>query len=250
MKSVVVMPTLHRPEMLALSLERIANSINHPDDIRIFLDACSEERLDEVEYVRDEFFPEAHIFRAGKHVEAPSGTWNILHALKQGYHSGADLVFLIEEDVQIFPEFFKWHIFKQETGDWFATCGRYRTEYPIDHYTNPGSCLKKDSLRQIVPHINDSFFNDRRGYMDRFFGVMDGASDLDDGLIRRVIRACSGKIAYPDKPKCAHHGFRMYNRAEPYLVTGNIKERINQFRKMQKALKSSDRYTRDFEEAP
>lgn len=249
-KSVVVMPTLNRPEMLALSLEKLRKCQAKDLDVRIYLDYCDKERLDEVDYVRDEFYPEATIFQAGQHISAPSGCWNILNALKQGYHTGADYIFLIEEDVMVYPEFFTWHLFKQKSQDWFATCGRRRYEYASDHYTNPGSCLSKDSLRQIVPHINDLYFKDRRGYLDRFFGVMDEASDLDDGLIRRVIRACHGKVAYPETPKCAHQGFSMYNRGQLYTVTGDIQERIKSVRRMLKTLKSSDRYTRDFEEDP
>lgn len=251
-KITVVMPTLNRPEMLALALEKLSKCPQKKElDVRLYVDVCSTERLDDIEFVRDEYFPEAMIFQASEHIPAPSGCWNILNALKQGYHTGADYIFLVEEDVFVYPEFITWHLFKQQQGDWFATCGRRRYEHLSDYYTNPGSCLSKESLRQIVPHINDSYFKDRKGYLDRFFGSMDEASDLDDGLIRRVARACHGKIAYPERPVCAHKGFRMYNHGHEFLITARkIQDRIKQCRALLKTLKSSDRYTRDFEEGP
>jgi hypothetical protein len=75
---------------------------------------------------------------------------------------------------------------------------------------------------------------------------MDEASDLDDGLIRRVIRACNGRVAYGN-PVVAHQGFRAYNRYMNYMNEGTIQEMIDNFKRMQDTIKSTDRYTRDFE---
>ena len=94
-RSVVVMPTFCRPEFLALALEKVAVANNVPDDVRIFLDTCSDERMSEVEFVRDTYLPTAEIFRAGAHIICPSGTWNILNSLKQGYETGAEYIYFI-----------------------------------------------------------------------------------------------------------------------------------------------------------
>ena len=72
--SVVVVPTLKRPEFLGLCLEKIAQT---PEgqylDVRIFLDTCSDERADEVEFVRDTYLPNAEIFRASEHIKVLVG---------------------------------------------------------------------------------------------------------------------------------------------------------------------------------
>ena len=248
-QNVVVMPTLTRTEMLALSLESIRRSPESNDiDVRIYVDCCDQAKLDEVDYVRDNYYPEATIYLAQPHIEAPSGCWNILFALKEGYKTGAEFIFLVEEDCMISSDFFRKHYEMQRTGLYFATCGRLRKEYQSDYYTNPGSCFHRESLRQIVPHINDTFFKDRRGYMDRFFGVFDEASDLDDGLIRRVIRAVNGRVGYPTMPIVAHQGFRAYNHYQGYINEGTtIQEKIENLRSILPKVNPNDRYTRDFE---
>lgn len=236
--------------MLALALEKLERIKPSNVEVRIYLDQCGEERLDDVEYVRDTYCPDAAIFRAGSHAIAPSGCWNILNALKQGYQSGTDYIFLVEEDVMVRPDFFDFHFntHRYLSTRYFASCGRRRPEYPSDHYTNPGACFPRDSLGLVVPHICDEFFEDRIGYMDRRFGQMEEGSDLDDGLIRRVIRSVQGQIKYPIMPVVAHQGFRAYNKFTEYRTDGTIQQKIGQLRLMLHSLKSSDRYTRDWEE--
>jgi len=216
-------------------------------DVHIYLDTCSEEKLDETEYVRDTYFPDAYIFRAGKHIDAPSGTWNILHALKSGYEIGADYIFIVEEDVFCYPDYMSWHLAAQASGDYFATCGRLKKEYRSVFYTNPGSCFHRDKLGLVVPHINDSYFADRKGYLESHFGSIEDCGDLDDGLIRRVINSVGGIVKYPDPAVVAHSGFWAYNKLTQYKTHGTIQERIEQLRNMLPGLNPKDRYLKDWE---
>jgi hypothetical protein len=242
------MPTMHRPEMLALSLEKLSRADNCPDDIRIFVDHTTDERLAEVDFVRDNYFPEATIFHAQPHQEVPSGMWNILHSLRQGYVSAADRIFLIEEDILVGKDFFNWHNRAQKSGAYLATCGR-RMKYLPDYnqYTNPGSCFSRDMLAQVVEHINPDLFADRRKYMDQSFGTMNEISDLDDGLIRRIAKFNGLKVLYPEIPQCAHIGFRAYNHYMGWVNEGDIEQRISKLRRMLAQIDPNDRYTRDYE---
>ncbi len=239
--------------MLALSLQKLRQSWSVPDNVHIYLDTCSAIKLDEVERVRDLYFPTALIFRAGEHPKAPQGCWNILHAIKSGYETGAGYVFLVEEDVMVYPDFFLWHYRAQRGEDRcdgtapIATCGRRWKHYKSDFYTNPGACLSRELLDKVVPHINDDFFAARRVYMNGVFGEMDEASDLDDGLIRRVIRQCGSYIQYPESPVCAHQGFWAYQKFVEYKTTGSVDERIEQLKRMLSKIDPNGRYTKDFE---
>jgi len=248
-KTVVVMPTLKRPEFLALALLNLSQNPNSQQlDVRIFLDYTKDaQRIDEVAYVRDTYFPTADIFFANPHVDAPSGCWNILNALKQGYETGADLIFLVEEDVMVRPWFIGWHTLAHQQGDYFATCGRLRKEHSSAYYTNPGSCIRRDKLSLVIPHICDAYFADRRYYLDSVFGSMDEASDLDDGLIRRVIRQQNAQVLYPDEPSCSHAGFHFFGRFQEFKTEGTIQERICQLKELFLRIKPTDRYTKDFE---
>jgi len=242
----VVMPCYKRIEMLALALEHLDRTNRKNLDIRIFVDTTTEERIDEVEYVRNVYYPDAIIFHAKPHPNVPSGMWNILNALKQGYETGASRVYLVEEDTCVHRDYFTWHDEAQVSGDFLATCGRYhRPGY--EKYTNPGSCFKREMLAKVVEHIVPDLFVDRRAYMDHQFGKMDELSDLDDGLIRRIAKFHGLKVKYPDMPKCSHIGFMAYNHYRGWENTGNIRERIVNLRKMLNEVDPKNRYTKDFE---
>jgi hypothetical protein len=256
-KECVVMPTKNRPEMLALALQHLDRTGRKNLDVRIFLDAThpfnTEDRTQDVEYVRDEYYPDAMIFRAGPHVEVPSGMWNILNALKQGYQSGADRIYLIEEDVCVDKDYFDWHDEAQRNTAYLgvlASCGRYHMP-GYNKYTNPGSCFKRDMLNLVVPHINDEMFADRRAYYEKQWGVMDEVSDLDDGMIRRIAKFYGLQVRYPETPKCSHIGFRAYNHYDGWDNTGgSIQYRIARLRHMLSTTDRNNRFTRDFEPLP
>lgn len=244
-KSVIVMPTMRRPEMLALALEALdRHSYGRDLDVRIYADTNA--NIDDVEYVRDEYYPNALIFHAPEHVQVPSGMWNILNALKAGYNTGADRVFLIEEDVVINKDYFPWHD-QAHKNPIMASLGRYhRPGYMF--YTNPGSCFSRYGLGLVVPHINDSLFKDRVKYMNLKFGDMGEFSTLDDGLVRRIQKRMSMPIAIPDQPKCAHIGFIAYNHYMNWVnPETEIRNKINFLRGMLPKVRRQDRYTQDFE---
>ena len=234
--------------MLALTLQKLQNS-NRPDnlDVRIFADVQAD--LESVEYVRDLYYPEALIFQAKPHLEAPSGCWNILNSIKQGYETGAENIFLIEEDILIKPNYFSWHLSQT---DCLASCGRKdRHHFPLygNLYTNPGSRLTRRLVEQLIPHINDRYFTELREYMDRELGPpWPEQSNLDDGLIRRVIRKMGGQAVYPDSPICAHIGWRFYGKLDLYQNNEvGIENRIARLRQLMQLIKPGDRYASDFE---
>lgn len=254
-KAIVVMPSLKRPEMLALALEKLAiakqrSRLFRPSEfiLNIFADASDDNRFQEIEYVQKTYCPEAIVTRTHIRPSVPSGMWNILFSLKKGYESGADLVFLCEEDVLVSSNYFDWHVQAQASGDYLATCGRKLPRLPsYAKYTNPGACFKHDKLGLIVPHINEELFRDRVTYYNTQFGRMEELSQLDDGLVRRIAKAGGHEVLYPESPKCAHIGFMAYNRYDGWLNLGDIQTRIAGLRKMLPKVNPDARYTKDFE---
>jgi hypothetical protein len=235
--------------MLALALQKLQNS-NRPDnlDVRIFADVQAD--LESVEYVRDLYFPEALIFQAKPHLDAPSGCWNILNSIKQGYETGAEHIILLEEDVLVRSGFFDWHL-NPLNRQYLATCGRkdphhYPRYGPL--YTNPGSCLRRELVEQLILHINSAYFTRLREYLDEHFEPWPSQSSLDDGLIRRVIRQMGGQAVYPEEPVCAHIGWRFYGKLDLYQNTEvGIENRIARLRELMQTIKPGDRYATDFE---
>lgn len=239
---IVVIPTCYRTELLAWCLRRLADAPGCPD---VLICADTKANLQEVEYVRDQYFPTADILHAKAHISVLSGTWNILMSIKVG-STLADNVYLVEEDVMVFPHFFTWH--RSQTAE--ASCGRKIPRY--DLYTNPGSCLRRPLLEKLVPHINDDYFRDPGSYCERNFSQQ-FISYLDDGLIRRVIADNGMKWVFPETPVAAHQGFFGYGRYDITPMVGQtLEEKIANWPKMEETILTSPdprykRYCADFE---
>jgi hypothetical protein len=226
------MPT-NRPEFLALALERLAAARCRPE-IHIYVDDVSESTLREVEVVRDRFLSEAFLFSARPHVKAPSGCWNILNSIKAAAEWAED-VYLVEDDIMVTPDFFEWH--QAQTTE--VSCGRKDPRFFPAHpymYTNPGSCLRRPALDRILPHINDDYFARLRGYLDEHFAPAPEWSELDDGLIRRLVGMC----AYPDKAVCYHQGIRSWGKSNLFPASGDVMERVEQLRETIRRIEAGD----------
>lgn len=198
-----------------------------------------------MEIVRDLYLPEAFLFHAKPHVQVSSGTWNILNAIKDGAR-WADEVYLVEEDVLVYPYFFEWHGNQNAA----ASCGRKIPRF--DLYTNPGSCLRRPLLDALVPHITDAYFRDTTGYCDANFSPVH-ISTLDDGLIRRVLHKNNLQWVFPPKPICAHVGIpymkrRGHGGLDIYSIDGEtLTERIESVRKIVMNPLHPERYARTWE---
>ncbi len=248
MNSVVVMPTYGRPEMLALSLECLSRVPNCPE-IHIYVDRGVDKSI--FQHVKDKYSPAAFLHFTEDRPECTSGTWNILHSLQEGYNLGADLIFICEEDVMVFPQWYQWHWDQIVEHRYNASCGRripaFFKRYG-DVYTNPGSCLSRNLMAAVIPHICDEYFAGTGPYIRKTFGREPMNSSLDDGLIRMVMQQEGWGCAYPDQPVCAHQGFDYYNEIDIYMNNdGDIEQRITRCRQILASVKTTDRYAGDFE---
>lgn len=207
-------------------------------DIHIYADSVSEEVLQQMEIVRDQYLPEAFLFHAKPHVLAESGSWNILQSIKSAAKF-ADEVYLVEEDVWVYPYFFKWH--QSQTAD--ISCGRRMLRWPnYPLYTNPGSRFSRRALDLLLPHINDDYYRDQTAYCARFPNTSH-LSVLDDGLIRRVVIEHDLSFVFPEKPVCAHVGIPMMGKLDIYQVEGKtLEERIISTRNILTTPKNPRRY--------
>ena len=239
--------------MLAICLERLQQFSRCPP-VHISIDYVPLDLLNETRYIRDSRMPNAVLHHQPEHpVNQSSGCWNILHAMKIGYETGAEYVFMLEDDVQVYPNWLQWHLSQICTGDYVATCGRRIPLFFEKHgdiYTNPGSCLRRDLLEKLVPHINNDYFGATAPYIRKTFGREPINSSLDDGLVRMVCQQMGGICKYPDKPTCAHQGLDWYQNLDIFMNPGSVEERIFGLRKILEILRVDPRYIRysqDFE---
>lgn len=261
LRSVVVMPAANRPELCALSLESLGRAKDCPK-ILLNVDDVSDKLKEEFRHVHKHYAPpQTSLVYRDPHVKVSSGCWNILTSIKDGYETGADAVVLVEEDVLVNRDFFTRHWEEMDKGA-VVSCGRFcrlfGPRYPTI-YTNPGSCLSRTFLEALVPHINDDFFRDTGGYMDRLqVPPVPGIHGLDDGLIRRVMWLnCWHPVQPPvDKPLCAHIGCHAIENRYDFVgfnADAPVLERAEQVRNFLKTVDrqgSKSMYLRDLDPFP
>lgn len=259
-QSVVVMPAAKRPELAALALEQLAKADNCPP-VLLFVDDVGEKLQREFEDVWTRAPWNVNLTFRQPHVSVTSGCWNILSSIKDGYDTGALYVFLVEEDVLVRRDFFTRHWREMDAGA-VVSCGRFcrlfGPRYPTI-YTNPGSCLSRTFLDELVPHINDRFFANPGDYMHHLqVPPIPGIHGLDDGLIRRVMWLNNWHPIQPkmDEPLCAHVGCMALENRFAFCglnVDAPVFERVEQIRRF---LKTVDRqgehakYIRDLDPFP
>lgn len=256
------MPAALRPEFCALALEQLGKA-RHCPHILLNVDNVGDKLVKDFEYVFKHYAPPHTTFLVRPdHIEVTSGCWNILESLRDGYNTGAEFVFLVEEDVLVMPDFFEYHWEQMNLGA-IASCGRRcRFFYPRcpGVYTNPGSCLSRELLSKVLPHANDAFYSRTGPYMDENIGVVEGIAGLDDGLIRRVIwkNGWQNRVAYPpmDDPKCAHTGFIGYENCYDFCHVDKTRPIQGQIDNLRGLLKTIDRqgphgrYVKDLDPFP
>lgn len=244
MREVVLVPTYHRPELLFYCLSLIRHF--EPDiPIAIFPDRGS---LDDLELVNaEEAFSGIQWHWVPKH-EYGGNTFNVMEAYRWAYNEGFEQIYLIEDDVMIHPDFFKWHRAQHdddENEDLFASMAWiFNRHAPIEEmdlrqpwYYSIGVCFQRSMLEYVVRHSSPLYYADMAGYVRKNFkdSPLNDPQNLmhyeQDGLIQRVLDQMKLQTVSPGIAKCTHLGFYGYNRgweceSDIFANTKNFEERI------------------------
>ena len=242
MMDIILVPTYMRPEYLFLCLERIANS-ERPTDSEIWI--CQDFRFDDehrhklgidwtnevLDYWRGRL-PIKFVRRRPHGFEGNSH--NVLEAYKEAFNSSARFIYLIEEDVFVQPDFFRWHEAVQAEGDFMCSvayrCSR-NSEAATDitdpnayftsqrDYASIGVAWRREKLAPVIAHASTEYYRDTSAYMVRTFPGNRFAGDFSeqDGLIMRVMWETHGTVAWPYVPRAYHLGWYGYHRPDGKL---------------------------------
>jgi hypothetical protein len=168
-----------------------------------------------------------------------------------GYMQAAALtrryVYLVEEDIMIGRDFFRWHaaVHSQREGLFCSIAVRNhnrRVDTPDDpdcyyltsgDYCSWGVCFDRNVITGLIaPHVNLDYLSRPKRYLRRHFvdsrvslGFVEQAS-----LVRRIQEICARPIAYPATPRAFHAGF--YGRNRPGGISGALNERVQQLDSM------------------
>jgi hypothetical protein len=193
---------------------------------------------------------------------------NILLGYLQAAARARKYVYLIEEDIMVGRDFFRWHAAVQaQQSQLFCSIAvrnhNRHVETPDDpdcyyltsgDYCSWGVCFNADVIRQrIAPHVNLDYLSRPKRYLRRHFahsqvslGYVEQAS-----LLRRIQESGGQPIAYPATPRAFHAGF--YGRNRPGGIEGALDERVRRLDTMiydcdsMRGAALSERYAADSE---
>jgi len=249
MRDIVLVTTFFRPEFLWVVLQSIADAdggkekevwVAH-DHHRVGDQPPNAENQEVIDHFKG-------VFKAFRWIDrtphAYSGnSYNCLELYKEAYRTNARFVYLIEDDILVEKDFFRWHEAVQAEGDYFCSVARLHdhksykgsndpTEYreDTDEYTSWGVCWRRESLKPLMEHCCDAYYSDMTRYIQRRFPQhkLGGSFTEQDGLIHRVLAEVKGVVASPCLRRANHIGITGYHRPQGYRFTGNLSQRIEQ----------------------
>jgi hypothetical protein len=196
----------------------------------------------EIEIVLDEFRPKMLICTRYNQPHSWVGnTSNVLSAYREAAETpGVEHVFLIEEDIMVGENFFRWHYAVQKQGDWMCSIAAINrrakhadsidpAEYftSRDTYQSWGVCWPVAKLAPILEHAKPEYYSNLFGYVGKRFpnsslGMM---WPEQDGLIERVLIETHGVTAWPYVPRAFQAGAYGYHRSTKPLP-GDLESRI------------------------
>ena len=257
-RDIILIPTYARPEYLFLCLEHIAASMTNgtPREIWVIQDRHTQplpnlecQRLETPKVV--EAF--ANVLNLRFIERPPHPYWgnpcNFLEAYKEAYATDARYVYLIEDDVLVAPDFFRWHEAVQRRGDYFVTVGWHcirnkdvrKSTDPTEYiettcdYSSIGVCWRREKLAAIVRHATPRYYGDLQGYCAATFPnnpIPRGQWTEQAGLIMRELLQDkdSRLVAWPSLPRAAHVGAYGYHRPQGQRFPGDLQERVKALR--------------------
>ena len=242
MRDVCLIPAFNRAEMLWHTLAHIRNAEGAEAIHYVFrFDYKHSPELHEV--VRG--FPFSHEIAVTARSSYGIGkqSFSLLSGYKYAAGKSGGKVFMIEEDVFVATDFFRWHYAVQAAHpDLFCSIavanpnrqvpdGAHDDYYlTTDDYCSLGVCFDRRVLIDHVErHCTPGYYVQPSNHCRKHFphAPFDPTHCEQDGLIRRIQwkQGIAMPIAYPYQAKAYHAGYYGMNRADP--PTGTLAQRVS-----------------------
>jgi hypothetical protein len=251
MKNIVLIPCWRRAEFLTVCGELLLKADGADRNVYVFL--LDRGSSTEVQYVANSF-PGEKIVKISPHHRFNGNSYNVLEGYKLGldlvkmYNS--ELIYLVEEDIFVGRDFFKFHEGVQSSHQTFCVSAvRNQNDgrtplggidppdpaavYRFDKFQSLGLSWRPENLRHVTAHAKTEYYSNMRRYLTRTF-PKSAYGDMwseQDGLINRVMERGQFTAAYPSVPRAYHAGFVGYNRKGESL-TGCLEYRVEYLKKM------------------
>lgn len=237
MQDIVIVPTYERPEMLWHCLKHIAASPDHKTvEIWVYVDNHIGQPPPPIEEIKEVVwkFPQLTIqLKARPPHQFHGNSLNVMMAYKDAYAgTEARLVFMIEDDVLIHPEFFAWHRTQHAECKGCPSIGcsiGVVKEKQYGPYASLGVCFKRETLKFLLPHCRVEYFHNLRGYCRQHFPPVSWDCE-QDGLWCRLLM--NQKIVWATTPMAQHVGWYGYHRKKSTRPQGTLEQRFDQVRQV------------------
>lgn len=257
MRDLVLIPTFARPEYLQLALEHLAAADGGPDkEIWIMHDRHVNDpghilaEIEAAQKIAEAFEPKFKALKFHKRSAHPyvGNPLNFLELYKSAYETDARYVYLVEDDVLVSKDFFKWHEAVQARGDYFVTVGWHcirnaevkasqdPTEYieSTRDFSSIGICWKREKLAPLVKHATQHYYRAMKVYLGQAFPgspINSGQWTEQAGVITRLLHETKDRwVAWPSLSRVAHVGISGYHRPGGHRFNGSIEQRVRDLR--------------------
>lgn len=245
MTEICIIPTFKRPEFLHHCLKAL---VACEDAGNVTFWVSIDRALDTVDLATDEAravaalvlqFQDHRNHAIYRPVHSYHGnSYNVLESLKDAYVAGAEQVYLVEDDIMVTPDFFRWHRAAQELAKPFCSIAHKNIRRKdlengaVDEillsradYCSLGVCFGRESLAKIVAHATPAYYSDLGGYLGKNFAPSTEFTE-QDGLISRIMFREGGAAAFPYIPRAFHVGFTGYHRESTWEAPQDLPARI------------------------
>jgi hypothetical protein len=252
-KNILIIPTYDRAELLYLCLDAIAMCRESSRlDIRVFQDSHindkdvdAQGRREVIDVVKK--FHDLQITCITRPWHAYAGnSYNILTAYKDAATSKAEYVFMVEDDVIVSPDFFRYH-YARLAAHPKAACSIGVRDPGHHGYASLGVAFPRETLHLIAPHCEPLYFLRQRGYCAQTFrpSLYNAQFDCEqDGLIARILEG--RLVLWADVPVCQHIGWYGYHRRKSQRPQGTLEERVMQTKAILQSESLLRQWSRDF----
>lgn len=244
--NVVLIPAFNRPEFLWLCLEHIIKNSDYNENHYIInLDkGYRRQNIDVINAFR-KHFNSLEKYEIKTNV---NGVAKQSHGLLKGFQyaqsKSSDLVYMIEEDIMVSDQFFRWHkaIHQREPNIYcsIATRNNNTRLAPVNDYSkyylmkgdyqSLGVCFKRDQLNHILKHANNSYYNAPFHYCATHWPKSPISNNFveQDGLHRRILIELDLDVAFSYDGFAFHGGYYGYHRT--VRETGTMEQKIEKIR--------------------
>jgi hypothetical protein len=245
MRDVVIVPCYERPEFTRVCLKYLAQADriqdkevwlcqdNHEDGFKVDpQNAPADAR--EIALYFGRLFGSRAVYRSIAPHTTYGNSSNLIHSLQAAYDSGAERIYLVEDDIAVAPDFFSWHDAVLEEPHVFVSCATALSKSAHFQINGP-QAMDETYQNPSAYYLAEGPYSSLAAAFKRvkLGGLLDyitaGSQKWESGfeqdlLTQRYLRILGANSAWPYMPRAYNFGWYSYHiTGQPF--TGSLQEK-------------------------